>query len=359
MSLTKPIIGSIKAFDSSTQKIIEFISQAGQQVIGNTLVIKNQLTGNTVFNDYTETFQYNHIIPANILTNGTSYQATIQTFGVDGVSSPVSDPVQFQCLSTPIINISNLPVSLIIQASNYNFIGDYYQAQGELLQYFEFNLYDNNGILLSTSGAVYSTDIQYTFYGLEDNTAYFIELIVNTVNGMTTSTGQILFNVDYIIPDFYTINQLENLCDTGQIQISSNIHVIVGSSNPSPPIYIDDKEVDLRKDGSWVRFEDGFSINNDFTLKLIGRDFKPNSKIIELSGNNGKLILNWVVDNFTFDEEKAFIELYCYNDDLTEFKYYIKSNYISTPNATEDVFVWLRRIDNLYDLRIENMGVVA
>lgn len=356
MALTKPIISSINAFDANTSKTIVFYVQSGQQVVGNTLSIVNQNSGYEVYNNYVETFQYTHEIPANTLVNGESYQATIQTKGQDNTKSPVSDPVQFKCLSTPIIGISNIPSSSVIQSSNYNFIGSYAQSQGELIKYFEFNLYNSNSVLLSTSGAVYSTDIQYTFYELEDNTEYSVELVVNTVNGMTASTGKLFFNVDYIIPSFYAINQLENLCDTGQIQISSNIHIIVGSSNPEVPIYIDNKEVDLRDDGSWVKFDEGFSVNNNFTLKMIGRNFNSNTQIAEISGDNGKLILNWMVDDFTFDEKKDFIELYFYNLNSNQLKYYIKSNYINFPTSIENIFIWIRRDNGLCDIQIENLG---
>lgn len=357
MALTKPIVGTIRAFDATIDKVIEFTVQSGQQVIGNTIIIKNQETGEEVYNNYLQTFQYSHLIPANTLINGDNYQVTIQTSGINEGVSPISNPVQFKCLTTPQINISNIPSSGIVQSSNYNFTGNYYQEQGELLQSFEFNLYNNNNILLSTSGVKYSTDIQYTFSGLEDNSSYYIELIINTVNGMVVSTERILFNVDYIEPSFFTVNQLENLCDTGQIQISSNIIVIIGESFPIPPKYINNKEVDLKEKNSYVSFNDGFSINDNFTLKLIGRDFISNSEIIRLTGENKNIVLRWVIDNYTFDSEVGFVELYVYNLDTSSFKYYIKSNYIGIPNETENIFIWLQNVDNLFDLQIENLGV--
>mgnify|MGYP004545275793 CR=1 FL=1 len=358
MALTKPILSSISAFDATLDKTITFDVQSGQQVTGNTLTIINQATGSAVFTNTIETFQYSNTIPANTLVNGESYQATIQTIGVNNTTSPVSEPVQFKCFTTPLVYIEDISDGYVIRSSNYTFVGSYTQSQGELLQSFEFNLYNANGVLLSTSGVKYSEDITYTVNGLEDNTAYYIELITNTVNGMVTNTDRILINVDYEQPAFFTINQLENLCDTGQIQISSNIKVIIGKSNPQPPIYIDDNEVDLRKSGSYVLFDEGFSIDKDFTLKLVGRDFNENSQILKISGNNIVVLLNWAVDNVTSNEVKYFMELYCYNN-ISDFKYYIKSNSISEPTENEDIFIWLRRVDSLYDLIIENKGEIV
>lgn len=355
MALTKPILSSIPAFDASFDKTITFNVQSGQQVIGNTLTVTDQETGSVIYTNTVETFQYSNIISANKLINGKSYQATIQTKGVNNTVSPISEPVQFKCFTTPLVYIEDVSDGYVIRSSNYTFIGSYTQPQGELLQSFEFNLYNANGVLLSTSGVKYSEDIIYTVNGLEDNTAYYIELITNTVNGMVTSTDRILINVDYEQPAFFTINQLENLCDTGQIQISSNIKVIIGKSNPKPPIYIDNKEVDLRKNGSYVLFDEGFSIDKDFTLKLIGRDFNENTQIIKLAGKDITIVLNYMIDTVSQNENMYFIEMYCYNN-LTTFKYYIKSNYILPPTPKEDIFIWLRRIDSLYDLIIENKG---
>lgn len=361
MALTKPILASISAFDAHYDKIVIFSVQSGQQVIGNTLTIVDQATGSTVYNQYVETFQYQQTIPANTLTNGNSYQATVITKGVGDETSPASNPVQFKCFTTPVISINNIPDTGIVRASNYVFTGSYSQAENELLQSFEFNLYNSNHVLLSTSGAVYSQTIQYPFYGFEDNTAYYIELITYTVNGMVASTGQILFNVDYESPNFYSINSLENLCQTGQIQVSSNIKIIEGKSYPTPPEYIDEKAVDLRPDGYWVRFDEGFSIDKDFTLKMIGRDFNDNSQVINMNSSNNDytIKINYVVDNFTYDSEKAFFELYAYNSNTNDFSYYIKSNVIDKPESTEDIFLWTRRIGSLFDIQIENLGVEA
>ena len=37
--------------------------------------------------------------------------------------------------------------------------------------------------------------------------------------------------------------------------------------------------------------------------------------------------------------------------------YTIESEHIALPENTEQPFTWLRRVDNLYELKIENRGV--
>ena len=41
------------------------------------------------------------------------------------------------------------------------------------------------------------------------------------------------------------------------------------------------------------------------------------------------------------------------------YGYTIESEYIDLPENTEQVFCWVRRVNNLYELKIENRGVVA
>lgn len=60
---------------------------------------------------------------------------------------------------------------------------------------------------------------------------------------------------------------------------------MTGTSNPDPPIYIDDKEVDLRESGSWVDWNNGFRIQSDFTLRTWGRDFNEYEPIITLTND--------------------------------------------------------------------------
>lgn len=60
---------------------------------------------------------------------------------------------------------------------------------------------------------------------------------------------------------------------------------MTGTSNPDPPIYIDDKEVDLRENGSWVDWNNGFRIQSDFTLRTWGRDFNEYEPIITLTND--------------------------------------------------------------------------
>ena len=76
MALTTPILYSVSAFDATQAQTFLFNVLGGSQVVANTLTIKNNATLAVVYSATQTTFKFEHILPANTLTNGTYYQAT-------------------------------------------------------------------------------------------------------------------------------------------------------------------------------------------------------------------------------------------------------------------------------------------
>ena len=302
--LTQPIINPISAFDSTRAHTISFVVIGGAQVIGNRLVISDNQTGKEVYNKIQSTMKLEHLIPANTLTNGGYYNAVVYTIDSGNNESVASTPVPFYCYSQPNLTIDNIPVSETIENGTYKFIGSYLQQENELLNSYQYTLYDSNSDVLSQSPLIYyNTDssLSYTFVGMSNDTSYYIELSGETVNGTKITSGLKYFTVRYIQPASFAICDLVNNCENGYIQISSNVVAIDGKSNPTPPIYIDDKEVDLRDPDSWVEWNSGFRIQDDFTMRVWGRDFNDYQNIITLtndintSATPNKIELKWMV----------------------------------------------------------------
>ena len=182
MALTTPILYSVPAFDAQNSFVFQFASIGGNQVIANTLTIKNNATLTTVYSATQTTFKFEHTLPANTLTNGTYYQATLTTKDAQGNISNASVPIQFYCYSQPSFEISNMPTGNIVTNSSYAFTVTYNQAQGETLNAYVFNLYSASGALISTSNTMYNTNtslplsVSYLFSGFEDKTTYSIEV---------------------------------------------------------------------------------------------------------------------------------------------------------------------------------------
>lgn len=245
MALTQPILNSIAAFDATQEHIFSFISIGGDQVLGSQLTIYDNETGAQVYQGNYTSFKFEHPLAAGTLTNGKYYNATISTINNASEFSELSNPVAFYCYTAPVLTITNIPASGTIEQSNYTFQGNYVQAEGELLNGYQYTLYDSNKEQISQSAILYDGLYQYTFSGMANDTSYYVELSGSTINNTPVSSGLLLFTIRYIQPASFAICDLVNNCQNGFIQISSNIVSIDGKSEPDPPKYIDNKEVDL------------------------------------------------------------------------------------------------------------------
>ena len=358
MALTTPILYTVSAFDAIQEQVFNFNVLGGNQVVASTLTIKNNTTLATVYSATQNTYKFIHTLPANTLTNGTYYQATLTTKDAQGNESSPSAPIQFYCYSQPVFEISNMPNGNVITNSSFAFTITYNQEQGEILNAYVFNLYSASGVLISTSNTMYNTDtslplnVSYLFSGFEDKASYSIEVTGVTTNGTQITTGRIPFTTDYTKPDMFSFLFLMNNCKGGYITIKSNIIGINGISNPETPTYIDNKEIDLREAGSYVEWVEGYTVTGNWTMRLWGRDFTPNSEIFRFSNADGDII----TIEYHVDETQCWFELRAKHNDWL-WGYVTESAHITLPIETEQVFCWLRRIDNLYELRIENRGV--
>ena len=358
MALTTPILYSINAFDAIQAQTFSFNVLGGSQVVANTLTIKNNATLAVVYSETQTTFKFEHILPANTLTNGTYYQATLTTKDAQGNESNASSPIQFYCYSQPTFEISNMPSGNVVTNSSFAFTVTYNQAQGEILNAYVFNLYSASGALISTSNTLYNTDtslplnISYLFSGFEDNASYSIEVTGITANGTQITTGLIPFTTAYTKPDMFSFLFLTNNCKGGYITIRSNVIGIDGIANPEPPVFIDNQEVDLRASGSYVEWIEGYTVTDDWTLRIWGRDYNPNSEIFRFSNTDGDII---TID-YCADDTNCWFEMRAKHNDWL-WGYVTESIHIALPTNIEQMFCWLRRIGNLYELRIENRGV--
>ena len=361
MALTTPILYPIAAFDASQEQTFRFNVIGGDTVNGSILTIRDNATLQIIKEPHEEiTYKLQNTLPANFLTNGTYYQATIVTRNEAGQQSKASSPIQFWCYTTPSIVFTNIPNTGVIVNSSYNFQVTYNQAQSEPLAQYTFNLYTPTGTLVGTSGVKYTNsttvplNIDYTFSGLEDGALYNIECVGVTSEGTQVTTVRRAFSVAYNAPTVYSNLQLTNNCTGGYIQIESHVIGISGTSNPENPIYIDNKKIDMRGDGNYVRWDDGFELTSNYTLGLWGENLTPGADTLIMLNNNGDSVNAVYMENDT----NAWFELYVSSASYP-FKYQIISNLIAKPDDADEIFMTLRCIDNLYDITIKNRGVIA
>lgn len=356
MALPRPVLNTQVAFDATQAHTFTFtVYGSGAQVTANKLTIRKQTDNSIVYQQQQTTFKFEHTLPAGSLTNGNYYNATIIVIDGNGVESAESIPIQFWCYSAPSIVMTNFPVTAIIDNASFNFEFSYNQAEGERLNSYVVNLYDSTKTLISTSGTVYVEDGvppydgSYLFNGFENTTEYFIEIVGLTINGTTVTTGQVRFNTRYINPSIYSQIELENHCKDGYITVTSNMILIEGVSQPDPPTYINNKEVDLRQNDSYVEWNQGYNISNDFTTKLWFRGANPNSTLIRFSNTNGQTVVVDYREGYkdqTAQDKQAYMEVYI--ESISGMKYYIFSDYLDILPDSSYYCFWLRQINNIY-----------
>ena len=354
MALTTPILFSRVAFDAAVSQAFSFNVIGGDQVAQNRLVITDQSTNTVVYNQVQQTYSFQHNLPADVLTNGVYYSAYIITYNSNGDASPQSNSIQFYCYSTPRFEFTNLPSGNIIPNSSFNFEVTYNQNEGELLDTYSFTLYDARQIQIATSGIKYvgssitpPTIINYTFSGFGDKTNYYIKANGQTVQGTIIETPLISIDVVYTKPNIFSIIELNNNCNGGYISVKSNLIDIRSSSNPSPPVYVDNNTaVDARSQGRYVEWSSGFSLDDDFTVSLWGKNFNENSDIIKMVADNGNSI---VVRYRTNEDGTVYADATVTNGTVI---YYIYSDSIAAPINDQKVQFWLRRIGYQYEIKI-------
>lgn len=359
MALTKPVLYNIAAFDATTQYVVQFNSIGGSQVTGNRLVIATNIDNEIVYDETQTTFKFEHTLPANTLINGTYYNATLYTIDADNNQSVASNIVPFYCYTSPIITFTNLIPNGTITNSTFTFNFNYSQQQNEPLNYYVVNLYDSQGLIVATSGEQYasSTDVplalSYTINGFADATNYLIEVNGVTINNTVVTTGQISFSVSYTSPNIYTLLELQNNCSGGYINLKSNVAIIDGEVVPGTPIYINNEELDLTQEGSYVVWDEGYQVNGNFTGTIIGRDFTPYSTIFTFTNvqDGSTITINWFEGYENGDNTKtlmSYAQLVAYQGGTVVYN--IKTSMINIPNANDIVTVWFRRINNIYEL---------
>lgn len=357
MALTKPILNQVPAWDATKGYTFTFNVVGGTQVAGSVLTIRDNETNVVVYEHTESSYNFSNTIPANVLENGTNYNASLITLDINLNQSVESNVIQFYCYDTPVINGLNIPSGDIIPSSEFPFEATYSQSQGEMLNTYRFTLYNVSQVEIATSGTMYATNITpsyqgdtiliplaYTFTGLLDNNTYYLKIDGLTANGMVATTDMVQFVVRYSVPSAFAQLTAVNNCNEGYIRIESNVVLIDGTAFPEP-IYIDNQKIDLTRDGSYVVFDKGYEVPSNFTTQLWFANPKDNDTLLEMgdiNGNGMKL--------YTIDDQEDNTKFYCVL--VVDDKYIIRSEPIL---KDLDYCVTIRRIDNLYDLLLDEV----
>ena len=353
MALVKPIAQGISAFDATKEQIFSFSSNGGDQVVANKLTIRLQDDNSIVYQNKIESYRFEQTVPSGTLTNNNYYNFYFNTYDVNGNESEDSNTVQFYCFTMPTLTFTNLPLSNLIEASSYSFNVSYNQIEGELLNYLKFYLYDSLNDLVSESGFYYGQStlpniFSHTFNGFENNTNYRLEVVAQSVHGMTVNVSY-NFTARYYYPQMFSLLDLQNICDKGYVKIESNV-IIVDGETPEKPKYIDSTYLDVHEYEDWVQWTQGFSIEDLATITIYMKVGKLGKFAIFGTEENGFVVS--LIREIPYGESgvKDRFELNGYVGGVQTV--HQTSNYVDILNQKSYYQIWIRKIDNDYDLRL-------
>ena len=366
MAMVKPIGVNKVAFDKSNASDFYFTSVGGDQVVKNKIIIRLNSTNAIVYQNTVTSFIFKQTVPSNTLTNNTYYNFSFITYDINNVASAESDPLSFYCYTTPTITFNNITNSQTITSASYLFNLTYNQIEGELLDLLYFELFDIGNNLISksqnyTSISTPPISFSHLFEGFINNTTYKIKATATSINGTVVESSLITFNVLYDSPVLYSTFSVENKCNDGYNQITSNFIIIDGQTYYTPKYVTLGGEtmLDLTRYIDYCKWTSGFSINKDFLVEawfrvgILGQEIKL--------GSGANYFLLKYVREIPYGEvnHKDYIECIGYINNIEVF--YMRSNYIEVANNNTKLVMWFKydKSTTTYELILNATDYVA
>lgn len=299
--MSKPVLYAISAFDATNNHTFTF-SFSGGQIIKTEARIYNNETGALAYSGTCETAKAQFVLKGGSIKNSKiPYNIEVRVYinSGSGEYSEYSDKVQFHCITYPTFALKGLTASSqnTIKDSNYEVELTYTSASGEdeQLDSYQYFLYNNQRVMVDSSAVFYVIGKTFTLSYLSDDTNYYVRATGLTKNGMVLDTGFVPIYADYEMSSTFLVVDPVNRYRYGDILLKSNIISIEGKSDPDPAQYMTLREnvsgkdrvgVDLTANGSYVLFDENYTIPDNFDMELVIMRLVPNARIMTLKGKN-------------------------------------------------------------------------
>lgn len=144
-------------------------------------------------------------LPAGVLTNRHDpYYIVIRCrFKGENSFSEYSDRILFYCHAEPYITFTDLSAdhatTISYPSYSFDFSYNYKPSEGEVINRYEFYLYDENKEFIEQSTCYYYRDSLKSFNlsGLDNHATYFVRAKAESVGGYKLDTGFLEFKTDY------------------------------------------------------------------------------------------------------------------------------------------------------------------
>ena len=275
--MSKPIIKQISPFDAAKEAYIEFV-WTGIRCNANRIVVYDNTTNASVYDNTVTSYALRHKIPANTLQNGKKYNVQIYVTDINDNTSSASDKVLFYTLSTPTFVFEDIHDKDIVKSSSLTAYVHYYSADWEDLTTYTFYLYDSTKkLILTTDSFTDQTNLSYTYRGLNNDSIFYIQCKAITVNGMELDTGLVEIYVRYENQSEYSRIYAEPMPKQGCIKVSTNIVII--QYNGTEDFTYENGMINLID--KILYYDEGFIIPDDFTLIIRGKNLWQTAEIFK------------------------------------------------------------------------------
>ena len=417
MALTKPFINTISAFDAQNGITININVLGGDAITAYSFnIIKSD--GSLLFTPSQKINVNNDIADGTIRTfpitinknmgieNNQSYMVEPITYNFDTPNGQKGQATNFTCYPTPYVDIYYYDIQNG-QAGYFPFVDNSVVGTSTPNIKIQFNPNDLNsvaepnvanvyvyGINGSARNLIYSSEDIYNFtYDINTNlyeistdladftininedgspstdrlyNSFEVEWMLRTIENFQPTLQGLITGINCYYPILYNSPYLviNNLCQEGKIEINSSLTSYEGTSNPYPPVYIDNKEADLTQNGSWVQWSKYFVLKQPYTFRLWGRNFNV-GQIADLSYSSDSsrhIILKYNQEDI-YDETTQTMINYTFvslasgqskmiNNIEYFYPYYIESERIptNTITATTKLFINVQEQGELFDI---------
>lgn len=148
---------------------------------------------------------FSYTIPSSALssagiTNGNEYKIIIQQWWSENDSVTQSSASVFTTRATPTLSIAAIGTESVISTRYYTFTGNYAQAQGDVLNWFRWQIAyanDTENPFYDTGNVSGTMNLSFYYDGFFTGNSYAIRLSCQTESGVVADTGWVNFSVDY------------------------------------------------------------------------------------------------------------------------------------------------------------------
>ncbi len=134
-------------------------------------------------------------VPASTLPQGNIYFFTVQV--VSGAITRTSRiPEKFKTLNPPTLTIDSIGVV----GQFYDFTATYTQTQSVEVKTYQFNLYDNNDVLIPAGDLKFGQTLSQTFIGFANGVPLKVDVTVTNQDEVVITSPRVTFTPSYVIP---------------------------------------------------------------------------------------------------------------------------------------------------------------